>query len=357
MWWLPLLAPIVGGSYDDTDVAVVGIAKSATLEVGCSGTLVTDRVVLTAAHCAVQDDPTAYVVMTGSRADQPLEILDARVHPAWLNTEINDVAVILIRPTSIPPATRGTGAPPSVRIVGFGRTNIATDALYRREGTSTVTSSNTDALVLGPGPSLPCNGDSGGAAFAPSGELVGVISRGDAGCTMYAKAARVDANRSFIDAFIADTAPHTRDLGERCLYDEHCTTDSCIAAADDPVVHYCSQPCTKDAECGDLRCEDHACRYPAPTPGALGAPCTGNADCAHGTCESVGYCTVRCVDAASDCPADFTCERAGGIDFFCTPADEGGGCCDASGGGGAGFVLLALGVIFSTGRRCSSRCR
>lgn len=352
MWWLPLLAPIVGGTSDDADVHVVALVKADTLEIGCSGTLVTDRVVLTAAHCAVQDDPAAYRVAFGPNAEDVRGILDARGHPAWLGTEVNDVAAILIDRTPVAPATRGTGAPATVRIVGYGKTNIATDVLRRREGTSMVTSSSTEALVLGPGPSLPCNGDSGGAVFAPSGELVGVISRGDAGCTMYAKASRVDANRTFIDAYIADTAAHARNLGERCLYDEHCASESCVAAADDPVVHYCSQACTKDSECADgMRCDDRACRYPAPTPGALGAPCTANPDCVHGTCESGGFCTVRCVSAQADCPAHFTCERAGGIDFFCTPADEGGGCCDASGGSGAGSLLLALGVLLGCRRR------
>ena len=357
MWWLPLLAPIVGGTTDDVDIQVVAIAKLGA-PVLCSGTMVSERVVLTAAHCAVQDDPNAYYVMTGTRAEPVMEILDARAHPAWLGTEVNDVAVLLAVRYQVPPVRLGTGVPATVRIVGYGETNSALISGYRREGTANVTSSTSDALVLGPGPSLPCRGDSGGAVFAPTGELIGVISRGDVGCTMYAKAARVDANRTFIDAYISATAPGSAALGARCFYDEQCTTDNCFAS-DDPLVSYCSQACTRDDECAaGMDCDERRCIYAGAAPGALGAPCAADAECFHGTCESVGYCTVRCVSADSDCPEGYTCEHAGGIDFFCAPPVDGGGCCDA-GGGGTGSSLLALWValVLSTGRRCSSRCR
>ena len=364
MWWLPLLAPIVGGTTDNADPAVVAIVRSDG-RVQCSGTLIAERVVLTAAHCSVDDAPAAYRVVFGAQvgaaASTVIEILDGRASPQWNGTEVADVAVLLLaEPPPVAAVARAQGAPPSsLRLVGFGDTaGGAMDGGRKREGTAMVTSSSAEGLMLAMGPALPCNGDSGGPALSAAGEIVAVISRGDAGCTMYAKAARTDANRAFIDEYIADTAAHTRDLGEWCLYDQHCTSDACIAALDDPAVHYCSRECTRDDDCTDgMTCEDSQCRHPAPTPGALGAPCRTDDDCIHGACESGGYCTVRCVSAAADCPVRFTCEHAGGIDFFCTPAPEGGGCCDASGGGASGSALLALGVLLlSTGRRCSSRC-
>ena len=363
MWWLPLLAPIVGGTPDASDPAVVAVVREGRVQ--CSGTVIAERVVLTAAHCAIEADPAAYRVVFGARASGPgttaIEILDARRHPQWAGTELADVALVLLAEPSPAPAVplSRTAPPPEVWLVGFGDTAAgAMDSGDKRIGNALVMTSTPDALVVSRSPALSCNGDSGGPALDLAEGIVAVISRGDADCTTYTKATRVEANRAFIDAYVADVAPHTRNLGERCFYDEQCTTDSCLAAADDPVVHYCSQACAKDSECGDgMHCDDKACRYPEPTPGALGAPCTADTDCVHGACESVGYCTVHCVSAAADCPADFTCEHAGGVNFFCAPPDDGGGCCDAS-GGGAGSVLLAFGVLaLSRGRRCSSRCR
>ncbi|MEO7095046.1 MAG: hypothetical protein ABI175_17435, partial [Polyangiales bacterium] len=146
-------------------------------------------------------------------------------------------------------------------------------------------------------------------------------------------------------------------LGDPCLYDAHCSSGSCLEAADEPLVRYCSTECARDADCpSEMRCDDHACRYPTPSPGATGASCTTDAECVRGECVDATYCSIRCVSGRGDCPADFSCEHLGGIDFFCTPDPASGGCCDSGGSSAPGALLLAIAVLLSTGRRGSSRC-
>jgi hypothetical protein len=367
VWWLPFLAvPITGGTADDADPAVVAIVRAESGATQCTGTVIAERVVLTAAHCGVQVEPAAFEIEvtnqigTGGRR---IAIVQAVAHPSFDDTENNDLALILLADVAgVPPVSLLASAPPmSLRIVGFGDTaGGALDGGRKRTGTTAVTSTSARAIVLGADPSLPCSGDSGGPAFAAAGELAAVISRGDASCASYGKAVRVDAHLAmFIAPYLAATAPRTVALGDPCLYDAHCTSDSCLEAADEPLVRYCSQDCARDADCpAAMQCDDHACRYPTPSPGAIGASCTADAECVRGECVDAGYCTVRCVTGRDDCPADFACEHLGGIDFFCTPDPSSGGCCDAGTGSAPGALLMfGLAIYLSTGRRCSSRCR
>jgi hypothetical protein len=364
VWWLPLLAPLTQGTPTDGDPAVVAIIRTdGTLR--CSGTVIAERVVLTAAHCGVHVDPSAYRVFFGSvlgETGTTIDIVEAIAHPAFDDTELHDLALVLLADDSPAPPVAASSMAPSVqlRLVGFGDTaGGANDGTRKREGTTMVTSTLSTSVELGADPSLPCTGDSGGPAFAGA-EVAAVISRGDPACASYGKATRVDAHLAdFIAPYVAATAPGTIAVGDRCKYDAHCTSGSCVVAADEPLLRYCSSACTRDSDCPDaMDCIDDACRYREPTPGAIGAVCATTSECVRGECIDAGYCSVRCVSGRGDCPDDFECSHLGGTDFFCTPVPDEGGCCDTSdtrGSTSAAVLLLAL--VLSTGRRCSSRRR
>ncbi len=359
MWWIPLVA-ITQGIATDADPAVVAIVRTdGTLR--CSGTVIAERVVLTAAHCGVHVEPSAFRVLFGNElgTTTAIEVVEAIAHPAFDATESHDLALVLLADAALaPPVAMSSIAPAGqLRIVGFGDTaGGANDATRKRTGTTSVASSSATAIVLAADPSLPCTGDSGGPAFA--GEtIVAVISRGDASCAANGKATRVDAHLAdFIAPYVIATAPGTRAVGERCSYDAHCTSNSCVVASDEPLSRYCSDVCARDSDCPDaMDCSANTCRYREPTPGAIGATCEADDECIRGECTDDGYCSVRCVSGRGDCPDGFECAHRGGVDFFCTPIPDEGGCCDASGHSGAGALLFALGLYVTTGRRRSSR--
>ncbi len=360
------------GTPDNGDPAVVALvfARDPT-ELRCTGTLINERVVLTAAHCDIQLDPAAFEVVFGadlSGSVDRVEIIDVLAHPDYDSTASHDLALLLLAvPVQTAPVSLLNqpliAAPPpvSLRLVGFG--SSAPDAMdngQKREGW-TETSAVTDHYVeLGAAPSLPCHGDSGGPVFAtvgPDEALAAVVSRGDAACSAYTKATRVDTHlESFIEPFLAATAPGSAALGEPCVYDQQCEGGRCIQALDEPSLRFCSRPCAGDDDCvAPLVCEDALCRFRLPSPGATGSPCGSDGDCLRGECLDEGVCSVRCVSGRGDCPDGYECVYLGSVDFFCAAAPTPGCGCNSTGApGSALLLLLACALVLA---RRSSRDR
>jgi hypothetical protein len=69
-----------------------------------------------------------------------------------------------------------------------------------------------------------------------------------------------------------------------------------------------------------MTCVASQCRYPTPTPGAIGSSCTDDRDCLATECNEKNVCSRRCVSSATDCPAGFACENIGGIAYYCMPS-------------------------------------
>jgi hypothetical protein len=76
-----------------------------------------------------------------------------------------------------------------------------------------------------------------------------VASRGDVSCTGDVVYSRVDGAQSFIAAALAETADGAAHTGDRCLHERHCAEGACLAAADDPALFFCAQPCGAGAAC------------------------------------------------------------------------------------------------------------
>lgn len=356
-----MAASILAGVDDDVDPGVVGLVFAG--KIACSGTLVGPRIVLTAAHCMTARTPEA-VFFGPSLAigGEQIAVADVRIHPDFDATAFDhDLALVLLtRAASVTPWPIVTSPLDdswigrSVRIVGFGTSDrTAATAGRKREGTATVESIGALEFRIAPAPARTCTGDSGGPAFVDVGgveHLVGVTSSGDPGCLMDAVEARVDLDAAgFIQAYADETAAGAARLGERCFYDEHCATGRCAAPVQPPAFRYCTRACGDAGDCAPGMTCAGDCRWPAPEPGAEGAPCTGAGDCAVSECarahaDDERVCANRCFpENDMACPDGQVCET--NVDQPTLSAcfvPTSGGCCSGQRSPSSAMIAVAL---------------
>jgi hypothetical protein len=339
--------PVTSGSADPGDPAVIALVDDAG-HVDCTAAVIEAHTAVTAAHCVVGLDPRTLRVWSGG--DAYSQVTGARAHPMFdAPTFANDIALVSFRdPAQAAPLVLETTAPAvatTIRVVGWGRTSAAVDDSGElRAGSATISDVQSTDFTAMPAPSQPCRGDSGGPALMPAGTIGGVVSHGDTACSDHAVYTRVDVANDFVTTYLADTAPGTASTGDACLYDGQCTGGPCVLAEDDPRISYCSAACAHDGDCpAGMDCANGECRYPPPSPGALGAACVADAGCITGICRQ-GVCTQMCTGT---CPSGFACTNN---DCLST-SDPGCGGCNSGGGAGALIALLVLARARRTGRR------
>jgi hypothetical protein len=358
---------ITNGTLATGDPAVVALVDS-TDRVGCTATVIGPHTAITASHCFIGKQARTLRLAFGTTIAEGTftQIADARQHPSFdPQTLMHDVALLTFRDPS-PVAPLALDARPidgslvgtDFRVVGFGTTSGSTgDGGIKREGTARISAVQAEEFTAMPNPSQPCRGDSGGPALLASDAVAAVVSRGDAACADHATYARIDVARGvLVDPYLADTAPATAHTGDACFYAGHCAEGDCLQTKDDPLLWFCSQPCEGDGDCPSaMECASDGCRYPEPSPGALGPACEQDDQCTTATCrESV--CTLSCLLDPAVCPADFECRRTGAMQFcYAKEPDDCGGCTSSGSQAPLWLVVIYFVRRARTGRSSSRR--
>lgn len=223
---------IVGGSVSAADPAVfqlktvTPVAGGSSIS-GCTATLVTPKVLVTAAHCI--EDATASSVAWVNNTTTPSSSLpsketgwrrvaELKKHPKYPQRYINygyDCAVLVLdepavgitpKPYRKTPLTDGLGR--TARIVGYGNTNgtAGTGSGTKRELATKIKEVRDGVLTIGKRGAVSCQGDSGGPAFVDEGgveTIAGISSYGDIGCVESGSYSRTELCAAFFDQFTA----------------------------------------------------------------------------------------------------------------------------------------------------------
>lgn len=191
------------------------VALTSFLGYHCSGTAITPRVVITAAHCAGASIGSTYVYVGEGKSFGLMkgQHKAARIKASPLFKESdagwNDIAYILLeKPLDLPPSAYikvATDAAELEELLAVGATSHLVGFGAREDGgmgkkyevDAPVTATNDNEVTIGGNGLDSCQGDSGGPAYGKlaNGEwrVYGVVSRGGA-CGTGGLYGRMDAN-------------------------------------------------------------------------------------------------------------------------------------------------------------------
>ncbi|MGI5865233.1 MAG: S1 family peptidase [Myxococcales bacterium] len=358
-----LSKPIVNGTIDNlpSHAAVVYL----DLGMGaCTGTLITPEVVLTAAHCLVNDygrpiSPSQVRVGFGTYISslQYRTVRELRLHSGYSSSGYsNDIGLLrLSQPvTDVPPIP---ALPEHLAITqedinstvftysGYGVVDATnpwwpepatsrmkvTDLIdcycdgARCTSTQCTSGGAPNTFCYDQQPGGPCSGDSGGPAFITRDGVeyvAGVTSYGDRTCISWGCSTKVDRFARFIAEFLGTLQP----LGAACINPSDCQSGFCV-----------------DGVCCNTACSAGACDACSK---AAGAPADGQCTALSGPCDDGNLCTTNdgCWNMAC-VGTPLTCESQGG----CLT----GGACDPATGACVGQQALPNGAECDDGNLCT----
>jgi MYXO-CTERM domain-containing protein len=217
---------IVGGTTTSDYPAVAQISMeivgaSETTYASCSSTLISPRVLLTAAHCIDSEDGTTQAVSAyfGTRAGndsgfiQSIPAVDWTFADPW-SLSGNDIALVLLEYDSdVEPMAYNTQVMTSgdigrsLHVVGWGNTSVGVGSGTKRHMTTPITGFQSNLVLnYGDAGSNTCQGDSGGPGFISTGgveRVAGITSFGTNGCSGYSGSTRVAQYNNYISNYIA----------------------------------------------------------------------------------------------------------------------------------------------------------
>jgi len=367
---------VVGGEPDDNPAHMTTVAltiRGDDTRFYCSGTLITETIILTAAHCLDGREVDEYKVFFGdsvwSTGDYRF-LVDGVVYPGYNSGMVlNDIALLFldspapaeIAPIPHLPADLGlTQADEGVAVVdfsGFGEDELggygvklhAEDVVDHVCDGPDRCAGYVNPLTFGydQQPGGPCFGDSGGPAYIKRSNVeyvAGVTSYGDGRCDRYGASTIADRFSEWIDSYVVpedcgnaidDDFDALTDCGDpECTGDPACPEDCANGIDDEP---------DGDTDCDDADCALHPLCLPDACEVASIISCgdtiSGNTrsgtprfhsyDCVAGANENGPEMAYR-LEAPSGTPVTAFLDHAGGsdLDLFLLPAAGVG--CDTS---------------------------